>query len=307
MAMPDFTTTLLREKFVLTNVPATSNDRLITAVSNRMNVPVTMGERTEHFIVRAQNMQSCVRMAAHMLRDAQENGLILTRAKPFDWAFGWSSIVKGYEKKWNPQRWIAVYHKGRVVYEEGEAPRHPFLDIIEQCAARNAEAYERSLDLAKEIFLKAGKRVIIEHDSNIALTATISDDEAKFSVAARTPMRTMTFNFIARKKAGRIVKPSQCLSAAAAFLEGTQLTFLIGLTAFKVKRNLIEPNSAEAKQGLEAGAKIGRLNGAIDQFENLLDVTYRPDRPDFTKMIDHAESQGAKTLARQGPVKGAVM
>jgi hypothetical protein len=302
--MPEFSATLLREKFVIQDaLPSDLSDKPpIIALSNRIMVPLinpNLDEISETFVIRAQNMHSCVRLAAHLTRDFQENGPILTRSKKFDWDYAYISLFKGYEKKWNPNRWVAVYNKGRLVFEKGEVPRHPFLDIIEQCDARNKDSYDKSVNIAQDAFHKAGKTVTIQYDSNVAMVLNVSATEGRCGVILRGPNRTTTFNFTAKKKAGREVKPSQCLSAAAAFLEGIQMTFLVGMARQKQALGLIDSKTPEAKQGMEAGQKLGRLKSAIDQFENLLEVTYRPDRPDFTEMVDSAVVFARKLLEKQ--------
>ncbi len=291
--MPEFHSTLLREKFVIQDmVSADIYDRApIVALSNRIIVPLGgVRGQDENFVIRAQNMHCCARLAAHVAREHQENGPLLRRARPFDWDYAWISLVKGYEKKWNPARWVAVYHKGRVIYEaHGEqGHRHPFVDVIEQCDARSKGQYEQSLAIAKDAFRQAGKLVDIQYESNVALTVHVTDSEGKCGLILRGPNRTTTFSFTARSRAGRGVRPSQCLSAAAAFLEGIQMTFMIAMARQKVAFGVIPASSDEARQGIEAGQKLGRLKDAIDQFERLLDVTYRPDRPDFTEMVDSA-------------------
>ena len=300
--MSEFNTSLLREKFVIRDaMPAGAADRQsIIALSNRLAMPLQTedGKTHEEFIVRAQNMHTCARLAAQISRDFHEKGPILTRRRPFDWKYAYLAITKGYEKKWNPNRWVAVYHKGRILFEDGAAHRHPFLDIIEQCDARNKGDYEKSVKVAEDAFKQAGKLVTIEHDSNIALVMTVTKTEGKCGVILRGPNHTTTFNFIARPRAGRNVNPSQCLTAAAAFLEGIQLAFFVGMAQEKLRYELISPTSEEAKQAREAGEKIGRLNGAVQQFENLLDVTYRPDRPNMPAMIDIAKEFARKTLAK---------
>lgn len=303
MPTPPFNASLLREKFVIRDITATDMDSgvPIIALSNRIAIPLGAGTKDEeYFVVRAQNMHCCARMAARLSQDHFENGLIMGRKVPFDWAEAWTTINKGYERKFNPQRWIAVYHKGRVVFEDhAESERHPFLDIIEQCDAVNPDSYDKSLSIAEDAFRQAGKFVQIQYDSNVALIMSVKHDEGKCGVIVRGPSRTTTFNFTAKMKAGRYVKPSQCLSAAAAFLEGIQLCFLIGMTNIKTTYDLIEPLSEEARKGRDAVQKLGRLKTAISQFEQLLDVSYRPDRPEFPRMIDDAETFARKVLARE--------
>jgi hypothetical protein len=306
--MSSFNTTLLREKFIIQDAVSgeLSDKPPIVALSNRMAVPMIAenGELEEAFIIRAQNMHTCARMAAHLTKEYHEGGPLLTRPRPFDWEGGWLNITSGYEKKWNPGRWVAIYHKGRIVYEAaGESQRHPFLDIIEQCDALNKGAYEKSLKIAEDAFRQAGKLVEITYDGNIAMVMNIADEEGKVGLILRGPNRTTTFNFTARKKQDRQVKPSQCLSAAAAFLEGIQMTFMVGMVAYKVKHSMLDKKSPEAKQGNEAGQKLARLKGAVDQFEKLFDVSYRPERPDLGQMVDSAELFAAKLLEKQSQQK----
>ncbi|MDB5491313.1 MAG: hypothetical protein JWO78_1162 [Micavibrio sp.] len=305
--MTDFNTTLLREKFVIRDAFVDNKPRRqqetapVIALSNRIVLPLVSkdGVFSETIIVRAQNMHSCARMAARIVGEFQDVGPLLTRLHPFDWKYAWLSITKGYETKYNPNRWVAVYHKGRVIFEDGETQRHPFLDIIEQCDARNPDDYEKAVNVAEDAFRQAGKIVTIQHDSNVAFVLNYSPAEARGGVIVRGPNRTMTFNFTAKAKAGRPVKISQCLSVAAAFLEGIQMAFQVGMIKQKQSYDMIDAGSDEGNKGREAAEKLGRLNGAIQQFENLLDVTYRPERPDFGHMIDEAQAFAKQSLAAE--------
>ena len=308
--MPDFNSTLLREKFVIEDVmPGSQSDKTpLVALSNRMVMPFVSdnGQLSETYVVRAQNMHTAIRLGAQMAREFQEGGPLITRLKPFDFRAAYLEITKGYEKKWNPHRWVAVYNKGRIVFQDGAegVTRHPFLDIVEQCDARNPGDYEKAMEIAKDAFKQAGKLVNITHDANVALIMAIGSDEGRCGVILRGPNRTTTFNFTARAKAGRQVKISQCLTVSAAFLEGIQLAFMVGMTNQKLKYEMIEATSDDNHKGREASQKLGRLNGAVSQFENLLEVTYRPDRPNFAAMIDEAEEFARKIFADEMKKKG---
>lgn len=300
--MSEFNASLLREKFVIHDaMPADMTDNEpIVALSNRLKVPlIDKHGAAETFVVRAQNMHTTARLAAQIAKDFADYGPLMSRKKPFDWAAAYDAITKGYEADWNPQRWVAVYFNGRVVFEGGQGKRHLFLDIIEQCDARNKDDYAKSMVIAKDAFKQAGKLVNIEHDSNVALVMKVAPEEGKCGVILRGPNKTTTFNMTAHPRDGRDVKPSQCLTAAAAFLEGIQLAFLVGLTKQKVRYELIASASDEARKADAASKKLGRLNTAINQFEALLNVSYRPDRPNFSAMIDDAEEFARKILAAE--------
>jgi hypothetical protein len=296
--MLEFNASLLREKFIITDALAAEAAPVI-ALSNRLAVPMVSenGKEAETYIVRSQNMHTCVRVAAQIAREFQDAGPLMERKKPFDWADMWEQVVKGYEKNWNPNRWIVVYHKGRIVFEDGPAKRHMFLDIIEQCDARSAGDYPASLGVAKEAFRKLGKVVNIQHDSNIALIMSINRKEGKCGLIVRSPARTTTFNMVLRKKKGADVSPSQCLMLSAAFFEGIQLAFLVGMSRQKLKFDLITPSSPEGIQAEDAGRKLARLNTAVTQIENILEIIYRPERPDFSRMIDESQEFARRILA----------
>lgn len=304
--MKEFNTTLLREKFIIRDAFSEKKPRRqqdvppVIAMSNRMVIPLRSANGdAEVLIVRAQNMHSCVRMAARIIQDFLDEGPILGRSTPFDWQYAWDSITKGYEDKFNPNRWLAVYHKGRVVFEGGATERHTFLDIIEQCDARNKDNYEKAVNVAEDAFRQAGKIVTIEHDSNIAMILNYTPEDIHCGVIVRGPNRTTTFNFTVRPKAGREPKISQCLSVAAAFLEGIQLAFQVGFFKQRQVFDMIESGSIENEKGREASQKLGRLNNAIQQFENTVEVSYRPDRPDFSRMIDDAQAFAKQNLSAE--------
>lgn len=302
--MSEFQSSLLREKFVIHDaMPGEDGAKAepIVALSNRLVLPLVSKNRRdrETFVIRAQNMHTTARLGAQIAKDFYDYGPVMGRATPFQWDKAYEAITKGYEEKWNPDRWVAVYNNGRVIFQGGAVIHHPFLDIIEQCDARNNEDYERSMEIAKDAFHQAGKLVNIEHDSNIALVMSVKPEEGKCGVIVRGPDKTTTFNLTAKTRSGRDVKVSECLTVAAAFLEGIQLAFFVGLTRQKVRYELIETEAAAARQCEDASHKLGRLNSAISQFENLQNVNYRPDKPNFSGMVTDAEEFARKMLAKE--------
>ena len=301
--MSEFSATLLREKFVIRDtMPAAGKlEKPVVALSNRLTVPLKTedGKDVETFIVRAQNMHTCLRLGAQITQTFREYGSLMLRTKPFDWAGAYQDIIKAYEKKYNPQCWAAVYHKGHIVFQDGPGTRHSFVDIIEQCDARNRGNYDKALDIAKDAFMHAGHLVNITHDANIAMLLNLTPAEGKCGIIARGPNRMTTFNFVAKRKERMEVKPTPCLNTAASFLEGIQLSFLVGMTNQKLRYDMIGASSDEAHKSRDARARLGPLNISINQFENALDVAYRPERPQFDRMIDEAEEFARKVLAKQ--------
>lgn len=300
--MAEFNATLLRERFVIKDVmPEKHDEQPVVALSNRLTLPLYDPRTDSHedFVIRAQNMHSCVRLGARLAQDVQDFGPLLARDPAFNWAEAYDAVTKGYESRFNPNLWAAIYHKGRVIFENGAAERHPFLDIIEQCDARNKQDYEKAVAVAEDAFKHAGKLVNITHEANVALLVSVGEEEGKCGIIVRGPSRTTTFSFTAKKKPGRHVRPSSCLSASAAFLEGIQLAFQVGMIRQKIRYELVGKSSEEAHKGEDAAQKLFRLNGAITQFETMYEVRYRPEKPDFKTMVEEAEEFGRKALAAE--------
>jgi hypothetical protein len=300
--MKDFNTSLLREKFTIRDAPSDAKrgreSPPVVAVSNRIVLPLAnhLGNVGETLVIRAQTMHGCLRMAARVIQEFQDSGPVTSRPMPLDWKYLWMSVNKGYEEKFNPDRWVAVYHKGRVIYEDGQARRHPFLDIIEQCDTRNQDSYEHAVAVAEDAFKQAGRQVTIGHDSNVALVLNADPGEVRCGVIVRSSSRTMTFSFTARPKAGHAPRIAQCLGASASFLEGIHLAHQIGIIRQKQLYNMIDPASGESEKAHEAMEKLESLNDAIRQFENLASVSYRPERPDFSQMIESAQASARQDL-----------
>lgn len=292
--MDEFRTTLLREKFEIRNPEDFEGDEeTVIAMSNRMVVPLTDSKKPgddETYVVRAQNMHTCVRMAAMIAKERYDRGPIMKRISNFYWEDPWRTITKGYEETWNPDIWCVVYLNGRVIFEAGE--RHPFLDIIEQCDVKSKQDYKDSVEYAEGAFSQAGKNVAIDHDANVALIVSVKEEKAKCGLIIRTPLKTTTFNFTAKTfqaGANTKLKISVVLSICAAFLEGIQMSFACGLMNKKQTLGIIEPRSREDQKAKKSNDRLVSLNRALINFETAFSVAYRPERPSFVDLMHEAE------------------
>lgn len=293
--MQDFNTSLLREKFVIRDMTAPDDANSVIALSNRIVTPLVDLKRgeSETFIVRAQNMHTAVRMAARLHHEFVAYGPLMERDEPFDWDALWDLITEGYEKKHNPACWCAVYYKGKCVFSRGE--HHPFLDIVEKFDALQNDKYGEALKHAEAAFLDLGKPVKIDHETNVALVVNINPKEARCGIILRAVNQTKTFNFTARERAAKEVSVSQCLSVAAAYLEGLQLAFDVGIGKRKIHHHLLDREEERVKV-FDGEKRVGRLNHAILQFDQMQAVNYRPDRPDLFKYLADAEKFADKLL-----------
>ncbi len=306
--VPEFKSTLLREKFVLRDPAEDLSDTPpVTALSNRLVLPLVSinGEPPETYVVRTQNMHSCTRLSAAIAKEYSERGAIMDRVTPFRWDNLWYDVIKGYEKDWNDDIWCAIYFKGRIVFENGE--RHPLLDIIEKCDVAMGKSYAESVEFAESAFQQAGKLMKIEHDSNIALIVSVKKEEAKCGVILRGANRKTTFNYTVKQRRfdSEEVRIPTILTTAAAFLEGVQLAFNVGMANKKRALSLFDLYSDEDRKGKRSSERLANLSGAIRALERKYIVQYRPERPDFQLMVREAEEFAIKILKPQIEAKMA--
>lgn len=300
--VPDFKTSLLREKFTLTDPAADPGvTPPIIALSNRIVLQLQGGDlgMNETFVIRTQNMHSCTRFAAAIVKEYIDHGPITPRGIAFSWNKLWTDVTKGYEKDWNPSIWGAVYNNGKILYEDGE--HHPLLDVIEKCDAVNKGDYSQSISFAEAAFQKTGKLVKISHDSNIALIVSISPAEARCGVILRGANKKTTFNYTVKLKNedDEPIRVPTVLTASAAFLEGVQLAYAVGFANRKRLMDMIVKYSDEDRKGKRGAERLVNLTGAIEMLEKKYTVTYRPERPDFPMMVREAEDHAGKMFRAQ--------
>ena len=275
---------MLRERFVLVEDGDTANP--MVALGNRIALPLVSksGKSEERLVVRGHNMHTTLRMAAMLARTFYQEGPILARSPSYPWKPNWEMSKPDFEKA-NKNSWISVYHGGRSIFKEGDY--HPFMDVIEQCDARNRDEYDRAVSIAENAFNIAGRGVKIQQDATIAMVIGSMADKTRVGLMYRNPRRSSTFNFSVDVKGTTVTKdravaqPHQCLLHAAAWLELVQLSVTAGFYNAKKGATLEDAPPLELVQ-----RRLGRLNAELQQFEETFDVQYRPDRPDMMDLIE---------------------
>jgi hypothetical protein len=285
----DFNTTLLREKFIIRDVLNAVSDDALIATSNRISVNLIdeRGVTVETIIVRAQNMHLCIRMASKILQSFQRSGPLLIREIPYDWADAWAHIIGAHERKHNNKRWVAVFAKGTCLFKEGAY--HAFLDLIEKCDTVNPDNYDSSVRLAEDAFNQIGKNVSVDYEANIGLVVFVEKGQGRCGIILRNSERNSTFNFKLEATKERPVSAVQCMNVCAAFLEGIQLSFVIGMANEKERLGLLSKSDPDFVTAASARRRLGGLNAEIRTFENTMPVFYRPERPEFGELVSEAE------------------
>lgn len=291
-------TTLLREKFVIREKDASNDKKALEIVCPSSRVALTVeprGRGADDFVIRGKNMHACVRVAALIVNEYDKRGPILVREPPFKWDELWRKVVNDYERKYNPERWIAIYHKGRPIFQDGEY--HPFVDIIEKCDMLNTGQYEKSIDMAETAFQQSGKDVDIKYDSNVAMVSVVEDNHGRCSLIIRGPLNTKTFNFTLHSQIERdVLPPVQPLITAANFLEGIQLCYMTGFNLIKISKGIITPDMFDHALTFEARKRINELNSTIKVTEEKFRMNFRPERPNFYEILTETESHARKVI-----------
>ena len=297
-------TSLLREKFTITEKTAENSNKTAEethACSNRIVLNLqSEGLARETFVVRTDSMHLCARMAGQILANYENRGPFLPRLKYMKWHLLWDGALSDYERRHNQRRWVAVYHKGRVVFEEGS--HHVFLDIIEQFEHEEQDEYARSLAKAESAFNEAGKKVMIDYASNVALALSMDRKGGRCSTILRAPNKTTAFHYYIRPlKENEKVAISQGLLSAADFLEGVNLSYFIGITKAQLECGEIDKYAEEVSQMRMAQKRIQEINVRIDAFERRYALRYRPERPLFHLITAQTENY-ARTALLANPV-----
>lgn len=299
----DFSGSLLREKFeIFEGAGEVLEGEPLTVMSNRLVVPLIddSGKVGERFVIRGKYMHSCIRMAARIMHTFIDKGPIMVRDnEPFDWDQAWMKLIEDHDLKYHPDLWLVVYSNGKLIYEFGE--HHMFFDVLEQCDHKQQDNYDAAIIYAEKIFEQYGKAITIKHDAGVALVVNLKDNEGRCGVVLRGAEKTTTFNYRVSKKEkdGEDVFLPQLMGSCAAFLEGIQLSFSIGMTNEKLRQETISKTSDEAKEVKSSRTRLAKMNAQINSMEQNYDVRYRPEKPVFSEMVIAAEELMAKIIEHQ--------
>jgi hypothetical protein len=294
-------TSLLREKFDIKEVTAKKTEMAgqeMCARSNRIELNLQADQLAkETFIIRTDSMHLCARMAGQILENYENKGPFAPRLNHVKWDIIWDTALSDFEKRYNTGRWVVVYHKGKIVYAEGE--HHSFLDIIEQFQSEEGVSYSDSLKLAEKAFQKAGRDVTIEYSSNVALALNMTREGGRCSTMLRAPKKTTTFHFYLKpKEEDEKISISQGLISAGNFLEGVNLSYFIGIVNAQIAMGEIDQYSNDGIQMSNAQRRIGDIQTKINSLENRYDVRYRPERPMFDLIIGHIVKYAMERIRR---------
>lgn len=291
---------LLREKIVVSDAGDGSIE-LASCLSNRISITLSSGDgkQKEKFIVRAHTMHLCTRFAAGILQEFQSRGFLANRLRDYQWNELWAQSCGTHDVAYNPDRWACVYHKGKSVFQTLEK-NNALMDAIELRHASSSSTYDQVIFLIQDVFEKSGKSVSIDYDANIGLVCNLANDKTRCSIILRGSGRTTTFNFTATpndEHDGKINMP-QCLISCAAFLEGIQLSYIVGIVSAKLERGKIQSSDDASRKANAARKHLLSLSREVGVMERTMHIRYRPERPEFQKIIVDVQQQILRSLRR---------
>jgi hypothetical protein len=277
--MEDFTTSLVREKIILTEggIGEETEKEPVVIRSNRIFLRLGEGTDAEKIVIRAQNMHTTLRLAAKLLGSYYSGGPLLSRGEPFDWEDVWEQSRSAYEKEYNEQLWCALYMNGRSVFKTMTSP---FVDVIEKCALLTLDNYDTTMGVTESALKQIGRAMRINHSSNVAAVFTDNGDSMRCGIIHRSDKKDVAFNFtaVSGQQHTRII---QSFGATAAYLEAFNLRFVIHMLRNKIRMGEAKKVSPENSHIRAAITRQGAINRAILSFEEVYSVKYRPAKPDF--------------------------
>ncbi|MBW7909959.1 MAG: hypothetical protein H3C49_01615 [Alphaproteobacteria bacterium] len=278
--MTEFTTSLVREKIEFLDDGAEGIVPAAIVRSNRIFLRLPSLEdkaQTDKIVIRTQTMPTALRLAGKVMFSYYRNGLFSTRSEAYDWGAQWDAVLSGYDRAFMPDLWASVYVNGKSAFKTLNSP---FVDIVEQCALLSLDNYDAAIHVTEEALRKLGRAMRINHASTVAAVMTDARDEMRCGIIHRMDGRDATFNFMVSggQAAHRVV---QSLGMAAAFLEAINLQRVVRSMQEKIRAREAAKASPEATRLRAATARMTAIDKAINSFEDMYTVKYRPAKPDF--------------------------
>lgn len=301
--MHDFNALLMRERFVLSKKNSSDTDEAMRALGNRLEFECydSTGNAKAKFVVRAQNVHTCLRIGGRIARQWFDYGHIKDSGRgKFNWAREYKETVQDFEERWNPDCWACVYSNGKIIFESESPEKHQLFDIIEKISALEKGSYRDIVRTAEEIFSKSAKNVKVSYDCDMAMLLNGNKMKAKNDITYRDNDGRNKLDIHIKQKELKVVKGegtavrlSECMSVAAVIFEGYQLGFIIGKTNYLLSKGKVSLGDSDAVQTDQAVARIQRLDKALDDMTQKYQLSFSP-RPDFRKNIESVEESFKK-------------
>jgi hypothetical protein len=284
--MSDFSTiTLYREKSVvyrfmeLSDDDAAQDEPVLDIRSNRITMPVKTKISTVAVVVRGQNIPSTMRMSAVVMDEIRRDANVLRDGASTDWYSLWRRRVSKYENDYNPANWVSIHIGGEQIYSSRE----------DNAAVKEIESLAGGDEITDSIVMEAAQNVLgalddfaVEHDSQTAFVLSPGPEFHRGSILERRDRKTGAFSMSVRHPTPQNpVRLSHFLNMNADLMELLTLKSFLDRVQEMAIDNVLTKSNITPTQIQGARARRQALIEAIEQFEKVNKVIYRPDRPNF--------------------------
>jgi hypothetical protein len=281
--MSDFS--LLREKFVIRET--TDKSSLFVANGNRMKIDVPGVKHP--IVIRAHSMHMTLRLASKITEIYEWTKTVEKITETFDWEKMWMDQIEGFEEKYTPHTWVAVYHAGQMIYSYND--HHIFFDILENCEHKNSQSskkYDQSILMTQKAFEQMGRTVMIEQESHMGFVLDVTDEENRFAITLRLPDHKSTFTTRLTPSRDQTIEPtaSDSIMMASDFIETVNLSVQGGFMRKRIEKGKIRNGSDDMKRFKAFQTRCSSLQFSINQMESKYNIKYRPEKPDFKGIED---------------------
>ena len=280
----EFNTSLVREKISFSGDGVAfgdftpGDDGKITVRSNRVVLNLDgAGGKKESVVIRAQTMGSTLRYTSKIMYSYFRYGLFLNREVAFDWRANWNAIISSYDRSYRTGLWGSVHINGNAVFKTINSP---LVDILEKCATLSKDDYDAAMNVTESALRKIGHEMRINHEANVGAVFHDKGDSIRCGIIHRDDSADTTFSFTA-KGGEREMRIVEGIRITSAFLEGIDLRYTNRRLSEQLRRREVPAVGPEANHQRRAYTRLLAVGRVIQNFEEIFEVRYRPEKPDF--------------------------
>jgi hypothetical protein len=277
--------TLYREKSVVYRFVELEEDEsphdepVLQIRSNRITIPAKTKISTVAVAVRGQNITGTMRMAASVLDEIRRDANLLVGGGNVDWDSQWRRRMSKYELDFNPANWVSVHIAGNQVFSSRE----------DNAAVQTIESLCPGEEVTDSVILETAQNVLsalddfaVEHDSQTAFVLSPGAQYHRGSILERRDRKTGAVSISVHHPTPQSpVRLSHFFAFCADVIEVmTHKSFLDRVQEMAAANTLtksgISPTHVAATR-----TRRKDLIQAIENFEQVNRVVYRPERPHF--------------------------
>ena len=277
--------TLYREKSTVHHFAELGDDEsdepVLEIRSNRITIPLKIGNKSYNCVIRGQNIPVTLRMTGLVVDQFRRDPGMIREAADVDWESRWIRRLSSYESDYNSSTWISLHIDGNHIFSTSD----DVLDVIHEIEslAGGGEVNESIIMEASSNIVGALEDLVVEHDSQTAFVFTPFSAYHRAAILERKGGNTGSFAVSAyHPNPKKPIRHSFFLGFSADIMEGLTMSAFMERIQLMVDDDSISSTSITPAQIASARSRRRDLLQQIAGFEKAYKVTYRPERPSFT-------------------------